>query len=421
MSERLQSVSSSVLQKATSPERLGFDIARGARDPGARRRIWEIIGASHCSIIGTCLTIAELRKIARRTRFLADESRYDDYHIHGLFVEAMSAEHSVSRAVQKHLDSKYEGAIRKAKTLEGEEAFIAYWEAAVDSGVAAGAYWALISHPRLPAGVDTRIFGDIHMMSHLCGAAHRGDARELAELRREKAEIARRLTNLVVERNGEIARQRGEIARLGAALRELAPLEQECAALRGEIDALARERRSDEWEAALDALRRENAALREERTRLEQRAERLATRRARAEAATAPQRLEQISPPAPPVSEIAVAAQPDEPRDLCGRCLLYVGGRPRTVCRLQQIVEQMNGSLIHHDGGMEDSRAMLSELVRRADAVFFPVDCVSHRAVDAVKTLCESHGIPYCPLRSASASAFERAVREMGREPAQSM
>jgi hypothetical protein len=421
MSERLQSVSTSALQKATSPERIGFDVARGSREPGARRRIWEIIGASHCSIIGTCMTIAELRKIARRTRFLADESRYDDYHIHGLFVEAMSAEHSVSRAVQKHLDSKYEGAIRKAKTLDGEEAFIAYWEAAVDSGVAAGAYWALISHPRLPAGVDMRIFGDIHMMSHLCGAAHRGDARELSELRREKAEIARRLTTLLLERNGEIARQRDEIARLGAALRELAPLEQECMALRGEIDALARERRSDEWEAALDALRHENAALREERARLAERAERLAARRARAEAA-APQQFKQISPP---VSEIAVAAEPEEPeepRDLCGRCLLYVGGRPRTVCRLQQIVEQMNGSLIHHDGGMEDSRAMLSELVRRADAVFFPVDCVSHRAVDAVKTLCESHGIPYCPLRSASASAFERAIRDLGRaEPAQSM
>ena len=63
---------------------------------------------------------------------------------------------------------------------------------------------------------------------------------------------------------------------------------------------------------------------------------------------------------------------------------------------------------------MEDSRAMLSELVRRADAVFFPVDCVSHRAVDAVKSLCESRGIPYCPLRSASASALS-AISDLGR------
>ncbi len=82
--------------------------ARGAAGGGARRRIWEIIGASHCSIIGTCLTIAELRKIARRTGFLGDEARYGDYQIHGLFVEKMHDENVVARAVQKHLDTKYE-------------------------------------------------------------------------------------------------------------------------------------------------------------------------------------------------------------------------------------------------------------------------------------------------------------------------
>ncbi|MBY6239685.1 DUF2325 domain-containing protein [Methylosinus sp. Sm6] len=392
MSDALQLVSSSVLERLSQPPR----VSRG--EPGVRRRIWEIIGASHCSIIGTCLTIAELRKIARRTRFLADEQRYNDYHIHGLFVEAMSEDSAVSRAVQKHLDAKYEGAIRKAKALDGEEAFLDYWEKAVDNGFVPGAYWALIGHPRLPAGVDTRIFGDIHMMSHICGAAHRGEAREIAELRREKAEIARRFVSLVAERNEEIARQRGEIARLSAALRELAPLEAECERLRREATSNRR--------AELDEALRENAILRDDRARLEQRLERLLTRRSRVDA-PAP-----VAPPPP--SEIVVKPQ-DEPMDLCGRCLLYVGGRPRTVGRLQQIVEQRNGSLIHHDGGMEDSRAMLSELVRRADAVFFPVDCVSHRAVDAVKSLCESRGIPYCPLRSASASAFERAISELGR------
>ena len=84
-------------------------------------------------------------------------------------------------------------------------------------------------------------------------------------------------------------------------------------------------------------------------------------------------------------SEIAVEAEPrdGEPRecetDLCGRCILDVGGLwpAHAVCRLQRLVERRNGSLIDHDGGMEDNRAMGSgELVRRADAVFFPVDCV---------------------------------------------
>ena len=105
----------------------------GAAEPGrvggpARRRIWEIGGPSHCSIIGTCLTLGELRKMARRTGFLVNEARYRDHHIHGLFVEKMYDENTVSRAIQKHLDAKFEGAIRKAKPLDGDEAFLVYWE-----------------------------------------------------------------------------------------------------------------------------------------------------------------------------------------------------------------------------------------------------------------------------------------------------
>ncbi|WP_018266161.1 DUF2325 domain-containing protein [Methylosinus sp. LW4] len=404
MSERRPLVSLSVLKSAMASE--GFELAPAARrEAGARRRIWEIIGASHCSIVGTCLTIAELRKIARRTGFLGDEARYNDYQVHGLFVEKMHDENVVSRAVQKHLDTRYEGAIRKAKALDGEEALLAYWESAIDAGFVPGAYWALIGHPRLTPGVETRIFGDIHMMSHLSGAAHRGDAREAAEARRAKAEIARRLASVIAERNDELAVLRDEIVRLGAQLREARTLASECESLRREVDALRAAERGDETLRALTALRLSHAELREDYARLERRLERMKAKETRA--------------PAPIVSEIAVAAAPvaDEPResetDLCGRCLLYVGGRPRTVCRLQRLVERRNGSLIHHDGGMEDSRAMLSELVRRADAVFFPVDCVSHRAVGAVKSLCESHGIPYCPLRSASASAFERAIETL--------
>ncbi|WP_166141214.1 DUF2325 domain-containing protein [Methylosinus sp. RM1] len=413
MSERRPFVSLSVLKSAMASE--GFELAPLARrDAGARRRIWEIVGASHCSIVGTCLTIAELRKIARRTGFLGDETRFNDYQVHGLFVEKMHDENVVSRAVQKHLDARYEGAIRKAKALDGEEALLAYWESAIDNGFVPGAYWALIGHPRLTPGVETRIFGDIHMMSHLSGAAHRGDAREVAEARREKAEIARRLASVIAERNDELTVLRDEIVRLGAELREARALAGECESLRREIDALRSEERSDEMLRELAALRRAHADLREDHERLERRYERLKAKEARS---IAPPASRSLAPPL--ASEIAVAAAPiaDEERegetDLCGRCLLYVGGRPRTVCRLQRFVEQRNGSLIHHDGGMEDSRAMLSELVRRADAVFFPVDCVSHRAVGAVKSLCESHGIPYCPLRSASASAFERAIETL--------
>lgn len=382
----------------------------------ARRQIWELRGPSHCSIIGTCLTLGELRRLARRTGFLADEARYDDYQIHGMFVGKMHEENVVSRATQKHLDAKFEGAIRKAKKLDSDDAFLAYWETAVDHGFVPGAYWALVAHPRLSHVVEVRIFGDVHMMSHICGASNRGDARAIAEARREKADLARRLAGAIADRNDKIQQQRTEIERLTKLIHELEPLAAECGRLRQSLEADWRATRLAAMESEVETLREENAALRDKCARTELQREHL---KARLERAVNPIDRSGRQAPAPQSPDDAEPSFEDwdAPDGLCGRCLLYVGGRPRTVSRLKQLVARRNGFLLHHDGGVEHTQAILGDLVRRADAVFFPVDCVSHGAAGAVKALCESHGIPYCPLRTASVAAFQKAIQTFGREP----
>jgi hypothetical protein len=386
-----------------------------------RRKIWNILLVSHCSIIGTCMSVGELRRLARRVG-VTNDSQYPDYEMHGWFVEQMSRENSLSRAAQKHLDSKFEGAIRKTASLEDETLFFAYWEEALDKGLVAGAYWAMLTHPALPSSVENRIFGDIHMMSHISGASHRSEARAVCEARREKAEVARRLNRIVAQRDEELVQARAEIAKLTTEAREIHGLRQELERLRGAFE-------TDERQLRCGALERENAALHAENQRLAERATRLST-----ECDRLNERVEQLQRlhygeraalgerhASPPVEEQAAicalsADDADTPRDLCGRCLLYVGGRPRTIYRLKEWISDLNGLLIHHDGGLEDSPAILGQLVRRADAVFFPIDCVSHSAVNIVKSLCDSHGVPYAPLSSAGAAAFTRAVRSIVRE-----
>ena len=46
-----------------------------------RRRIWELTGNFHCSIIGTCLTTAELRQIL--IKILPGASKETDHELHG--------------------------------------------------------------------------------------------------------------------------------------------------------------------------------------------------------------------------------------------------------------------------------------------------------------------------------------------------
>jgi hypothetical protein len=53
---------------------------------------------------------------------------------------------------------------------------------------------------------------------------------------------------------------------------------------------------------------------------------------------------------------------------------------------------------------------MLAGLISRADLVVFPVDCISHGAMHAVKRLCGQAGKPYAPLRSAGLASFISGV-----------
>ncbi len=380
------------------------------RAEGRRLAIWEVRGASWCSIVGTCMSLGELRRIAKKCRVVDNPWRMSDYDIHGTLTARMSTDNAAARAVTKHLDAKFEGAIRKAHGLEKAEDFVAYWEAAVDAGLAPGAYWAMVTHPKLPLEVESRVYGEIHMMSHMSGASNRGDARAIAEARREKGELARRLSARIGERDARLREAEVEIARLRARLATMETLERESARLRrlADHDGLASELRDQASE--LDLLRQENALLKREATGFELQCEHL---RARLHVA---QSMARADPPPESTADDARdgalddAAGADEPTDLCGRCLLYVGGRPRTVCKLRQLIAGRNGQLLHHDGGLENASARLGELVRQADAVFFPVDCVSHSAAEAVKKICQTEGKPMRPLRTASATAFLRAL-----------
>jgi Uncharacterized protein conserved in bacteria (DUF2325) len=98
------------------------------------------------------------------------------------------------------------------------------------------------------------------------------------------------------------------------------------------------------------------------------------------------------------------------PLDLSGRTVLYVGGRANQIPQLKAIVERTGARLLHHDGGIEHSSALLPGLISRADCLFFPVDCISHDAVATIKRLCRQLEKPYHPLRTASLAALLASI-----------
>jgi hypothetical protein len=74
------------------------------------------------------------------------------------------------------------------------------------------------------------------------------------------------------------------------------------------------------------------------------------------------------------------------------------------------LAERAGAILLHHDGGIEERNGLLQGHISRADAVLFPVDCVSHTAMSLIKRLCRQSGKPFLPLRGPGRTPFYAAL-----------
>jgi hypothetical protein len=106
------------------------------------------------------------------------------------------------------------------------------------------------------------------------------------------------------------------------------------------------------------------------------------------------------------------ADQAERPISLADRTILYVGGRSGTIANLRDLVERLGGCFLHHDGGQTQNIGLLAGFIRRADCVFFPVDCVSHQAMFAVKRHCALSQIPFIALHRSGSGSLMRGVEE---------
>ncbi|MCW5116329.1 DUF2325 domain-containing protein [Burkholderia cenocepacia] len=381
-----------------------------------RARLSELDANLHCSIIGTCLTTHELRKLVPKFADV-DRQRATDLEIHHAAVELAIGGTAGAKALHKALDERYAGAIRAFDGAKDADALVARWKDALASGDIPQAYWALMTHPRATMAVRQVAFGDVHMLSHLVGAANRADIRRLVALERENAELHAKLERQQA-RLHEMSTQRDAALQERDALhahRHAPPLAAE-SVLRDEVHALrealaARDERlalhTSRREAAEQRIAAEQASARAMRARLDDLMAMVKTLRAEASA------LEQ-----------AVQASTDDPAEhaahspsiLRGTRVVYVGGRPGSNRVIRRIVETAGGEVTLHDGGIEDRKGLLAAALPGARMVVFPVDCIDHDSMNLLKRTCERHHIAYYPLRTASVASF---VELIGRLDAQ--
>ena len=385
-----------------------------------RRKLWELASHLYCSIVGTCLSTTELRKIV--AKFKGHELKgLSDLAIHEEAVKAAGHHDVAARLLHKALDRRHEATIKRFHKAQDTEAVRLLWEEAQRSGDIPGAYWALLTHRASTPELIKAAFADVHMLSHLVGAANRADIRRLAALEAERAALALKVEKQQAQLREAMVARDATIRRLNALLAEKIVQE------RSTAPSKPSQEQTDECTALRELvaeLQRRLSTEGRRRERAEQRHATLRTALANANAA-----LHNANDQAQLLRDelVAVEAQlavaPDAeadggrtlPINLQGCRLLYVGGRPGHIQQIRLFVERGHAELLYHDGGLEERKGLLAGIVSRADAVFFPVDCVSHDAVWALKRLCRQAGKPYLPLRSTSLTSFIAAVRQFER------
>ncbi len=443
-----------------------------AREPVAaepaitrRTRIWEFSTNLHCSIVGTCLSTAELRQVLGKIGAAPPGST--DHDLHHTAVSLAGRHDLAAKLLHKALDQRHKLAINRFAKASDEAGLTALWREAVKSGDIPGAYWAALTHPATTPDLVRLVFGEVHMLSHLVGAANRADIRRLAVLEEDNARLNEklqkqqlRLHEAVTSRDSRIealqralaerietgpADHRADAVQPGSVQPDFAdmgladpdpiatdPAAPDSAATLSRATDSAEPARGGEFPAGAArgaAAADETGVLRHLVATLQRRLDRETRRREAAEQrslearaalaagkaalAAAQGQVQALQDELAVLERATETEHPDLPR-LDGLTLLYVGGRPTQALAMRALAEQQGAAAFeHHDGGMEDALALLPGLAGRADLVLFPVDCVSHQAVLAVKKLCRQGDKRFIPLRTSSTASFLAGLRQI--------
>ena len=370
-----------------------------------RTRLWEFNTNLHCSIIGTCLATTDLRRILKKIGIVAPEST--DHDLHAAAVGLAGKHDQPAKLLNKALDERHRLAINQFSRAKTEEELESLWREAVRRGEIPGAYWATLTHPAATQAHVREAFGEVHMLSHLIGAANRADIRRLCLLEAENADLRARLDRQQAALHNAALKRDATIRALREALGQRISAEAPAPSNGPILGQLV-----SDLERRLAIQTRRNAVLEDKLNSAK--AAVTAERSARAEAERDNRSLrheidvieESLR------SDYADTQSSANPMSrLDGITLLYIGGRPNEITYLRALTARLGAVLLHHDGGVEHHLNLLAGLVSRADLVAFPVACISHHAAQAAKQLCRQTDKRFIPVRSTGASSLLAALR----------
>jgi len=399
----------------------------GRLKKATRKKLWELDHHFYCSVIGTCLTLRELRNIARKCKQDVINTA-SDYELHHWFVMASTESSAISKILNKKLEHKFARDIRLTNQLHTEVELMSYWNKAKSDGNVAGPYWTLITRPDTSEQVLDQIYGDIHMLSHLAGATCRVEQQTFKNTQSQNIELQQALgrlriktMTLQVEKETVSKKLEAEKKLHYQAQKKLTEVQTLLKEFTQKPEITALHKLTESLSDQLSHANRENNLAQQDATvnrktiqQQERQIQRLNSRLEKQMTNWWQQAAVQTEKTCPLSGENNEAGCPHP--DLYGRKILYVGGHITSCPHLKSATEIVNGCFLYHDGGLEENPHKLTAALQQADVVFFPVNCVSHEASNRVKDFCNHAKKPLIQLKSSGISSFKESLHQFAQQ-----
>ncbi len=396
-----------------------------ATSPSRRLKIWEVEQCYLCSIVGTCLSVVEMKKVTKKLKGVSTIG-LTDYDLHSTFIDLVKSFSDNSRVVNKALDKKYQLSVRQVGRAKSAQDLLDFWEYGKENDRMAGSYWAIMTHPATTGKVIKAVYGEVHMQSHQACCSNRRLAKKVRELQDKEVILKEALQVAHNDSRIRSAWQQEEIAELKLQVEKFQALETLLKKANDKIQALEQGAEVAEFKETISQLQADKVKSERTISRLKEALNTISLQHEKIS-----KKNEQLS------SEIDESRHENHTLqsllqtdnvdckcqgceeshcpgpDLCGRRLLYVGGKPNMVPHYRKLVESRGGKFIHHDGGKEEQRTSLCKMLVQADAVICPINCVSHDACLRAKRFCKSSSKPFVTMRSAGLSALARGLEQI--------
>lgn len=391
----------------------GLGQSSSPAEPGSRLMFWEIDDGFKCPVVGMCITMAEQKRLLKKSKYSIKCS--SPFEIHEAIVASSDDENRISRRVDRLLQRKFGKEAANLLKCKPED-FLAHFKAADAAGDHAASLWATAIHPDLSYTIKREIFGEIHMSMHFSGEERMRLNRKLAAREREIKELRQGIKEIArIKRvqEKEIQNLKQNLTHLQVAVeaadRELAQIRRAAINQNHPAEGGDLNMEHHHLKSEAEALYRCNKKQQCQITALKERNQRLSSqlgyqgelnRRFRDETRAI-------------ITELVSKARCDRgcpSYDLCQKRILIVGGMSRMESLYRDLIEASGGVFEYHDGYMKKGSRQLESCLRRADLVLCPVNCNSHTACSMVKSLAKKHRKPVHMLANSSLQAISQAI-----------